>query len=137
MDKTPLHLWIVGGLSLLWNAFGAIDFTATVTSFEPYMGSFPQEAKDYWYSMPWWMFVVWGVGTWGAALGSLFLLLKRRLAVPFFGASLIGIVLTSLGSVIHPAPPGLSAWGFTAVIFVIGCGLFYYAMRMVSSGVLR
>ena len=26
---TPMHLWIVGILSLLWNAFGACDYTMT------------------------------------------------------------------------------------------------------------
>lgn len=27
--KTPWHLWVVGGLSLLWNLFPAVDFTLT------------------------------------------------------------------------------------------------------------
>jgi len=28
---TPWHLWLVGGLLALWNAFGSFDFTATAT----------------------------------------------------------------------------------------------------------
>jgi hypothetical protein len=27
--KTPWHLWVVGILSLLWNAFGGYDYTMT------------------------------------------------------------------------------------------------------------
>ena len=27
--RTPAHLWIVGILSLLWNCFGAYDYTMT------------------------------------------------------------------------------------------------------------
>ncbi|NJS15456.1 MAG: hypothetical protein HC788_13710 [Sphingopyxis sp.] len=29
--KTPLHLWIVGGIATLWNAFGATDYFMTRT----------------------------------------------------------------------------------------------------------
>jgi hypothetical protein len=28
-QKTPLHLWIVAVLALLWNAVGAFDYVAT------------------------------------------------------------------------------------------------------------
>jgi hypothetical protein len=24
--KTPIHLWIIGGVTLLWNAMGAMDY---------------------------------------------------------------------------------------------------------------
>ena len=29
--RTPVHLWIVGILSLLWNCFGAYDYLMTRT----------------------------------------------------------------------------------------------------------
>lgn len=39
-SKVPVHLWIVGGLALLWNAVGAFDYLATQLQFEPYMSGF-------------------------------------------------------------------------------------------------
>lgn len=38
--KTPLHLWIVGGVSLLWNSFGAADYLRTQLQVEAYMSQF-------------------------------------------------------------------------------------------------
>ena len=29
--QTPIHLWIVGGLATLWNAFGCYDYFMTRT----------------------------------------------------------------------------------------------------------
>ncbi|MCP4895894.1 MAG: hypothetical protein GY906_02880, partial [bacterium] len=34
---TPIHLWIVGVLALLWNAMGAFDYLATQLKLEFYM----------------------------------------------------------------------------------------------------
>ena len=41
--RTPVHLWIVGGLSLLWNLVGVWDYTATKLRFEFYLSQFPEE----------------------------------------------------------------------------------------------
>ena len=41
--KAPVHLWIVGGLSLLWNAFGAFDYLMTQLQVEAYMSQFTEE----------------------------------------------------------------------------------------------
>lgn len=69
-DKVPWHLWVVGGLTFLWNGFGAFDFTATVTRFEPYIAGFSQQMRDYWDSFPIWMLLIWGIAVWGGVLGS-------------------------------------------------------------------
>lgn len=36
----PRHLRVVGGLSLLWNAFGAFDYLMTQLQVAAYMGQF-------------------------------------------------------------------------------------------------
>ena len=38
--STPLHLWIVGGLSLAWNAMGGIDYTLTQYKDAAYLAQF-------------------------------------------------------------------------------------------------
>ena len=54
ITKTPWHLWVVGGISALWNAFGCLDFTMTATRNEAYLEPYPQEMLDYWLNMPVW-----------------------------------------------------------------------------------
>ena len=34
--STPWHLWVVGVVSLLWNAFGGYDFIMSATQGETY-----------------------------------------------------------------------------------------------------
>ena len=57
--KTPWHLWAVGGVSLLWNGYGAYDFIMTNTGREEYLraSGFDQAMIDYFLGMPTWMYV--------------------------------------------------------------------------------
>ena len=86
--RTPWHLWLVGVLSLLWNGFGAYDFIMSTTQGESYWraSGMSQAMIDYYNAMPGWMYAPWIVGVWGAVLGSILLLMRRRLAAPVFAS---------------------------------------------------
>src|SRR3712207_1087839 len=90
-SRTPWHLWLVGVLSLLWNGFGAYDYLMTNTQGDAYLRSMglTEAQMAYYDAMPAWMTAVWAIGVWGATLGSVLLLLRRRWAVPVFTASLV------------------------------------------------
>ena len=142
--KTPWHLWLVGVLSLLWNGFGAFDFIQTTTRGEAYMraAGFDDAMIAYYEAMPGWMYVPWTLGVWGAVIGSVMLLLRRRWAVPAFGLSLLGALISLIyGKLIDPpppAPPELAAMSWMPiVILLIAVLLFGYAFNMRKRGVLR
>lgn len=142
--KTPWHLWLVGVLSLLWNGFGAFDFIQTTTRGEAYMraAGFDDAMVAYYEAMPAWMYVPWTLGVWGAVIGSVMLLLRRRWAVPAFGLSLLGALVSLIyGKLIDPpppAPPELAAMSWMPiVILLIAVLLFGYAFNMRKRGVLR
>ena len=80
-SKTPLGFWIISGLSLLWNAFGAFDYTMTQTKNAEYLAAFTPEQRTYFESFPTWMEAAWALGIWGALAGSALLLLRNRHAV--------------------------------------------------------
>lgn len=142
--KTPWHLWLVGVLSLLWNGFGAFDFIQTTTRGEAYMraSGFDDAMVAYYEAMPGWMYVPWTLGVWGAVIGSVMLLLRRRWAVPAFGLSLLGALVSLIyGKLINPpppAPPELAAMSWMPiVILLIAVLLFGYAFNMRKCGELR
>ncbi|WBT05391.1 hypothetical protein PFY01_11755 [Brevundimonas vesicularis] len=142
--KTPWHLWLVGVLSLLWNGFGAFDFIQTTTRGEAYMraAGFDDAMVAYYEAMPGWMYVPWTLGVWGAVIGSVMLLLRRRWAVPAFGLSLLGALISLIyGKLIDPpppAPPELTAMRWIPIfILLIAILLFGYAFNMRKRGVLR
>jgi hypothetical protein len=138
--KVPRHLWIVGVLTLLWNAVGAFDYAATQFRMEAYMSQFTPEQLEYFYGFPAWAVASWAIAVWSSLLGSLSLLLRKAWAVWLFGLALAGMLITFLYNFI--LSDGLSMMGtggaiFTAVIWAIAIFLFIYARAMAKRGVLR
>lgn len=141
--RTLWHLWVVGVVSLLWNAFGAFDFVSTITRGEAYLRemNFDQAMIDYFLAMPDWMYVPWTLGVWGAVIGSILLLLRNRFAVWAFALSLIGAVVSLVyGQLMDPPPltPDMAMMKWMPfAIMLITVLLFVYAFNMRRKGVLR
>jgi len=138
--KTPMHLWVVGLVSLLWNAMGAFDYSATELRLEFYMSQFTQEQLDYFYGFPAWVIAAWAIAVWTSLLGSVGLLMRRRWAVTMFGIAIAGLAVTTLYNAV--LSNGFEIMGdgavvFTAIIWVIAVLLLLYAIRMAGRGVLR
>lgn len=126
-NKTPWHLWLVGVLSLLWNAFGCYIYTMTMMRDPALMASAPPEMVAALDATPVWADAAWALGVWGALLGSIFLLLRRSWAVPAFVVSLIGL----LGTTIWQANAGVPMNVPQAVmIWAIALFLLWYAWTM-------
>ncbi len=146
--RTPWHLWVVGVVSLLWNGGGGgYDYVMSKTLDPGYidlmsstMGLDPQVIVAYFEAFPLWMNIFWAIGVWGAVLGSILLLLRRRLAIHAFVASLVGIAVSTYYQFANPFPgevdtviPAVMAFVVPAIIIA----LIYYAKRMSAAGVLR
>jgi hypothetical protein len=138
----PKHLWIVGILSLLWNAYGAYDYTMTALDPAAYIASvgYGSEVTAWFESFPSWAIAAWAIGVWASVVGSILLLLRSRHAATVFLLSLLG-ALISFGYQFTSDRPAEVAGG-AAVIFpiviLIVIGLqWYYARREAAAGVLR
>lgn len=138
--KTPLHLWIVAVLALLWNAVGAFDYIATQLRLEGYMSQFSQEQLDYFYAFPTWAVAAWATAVWFSVFGSLALLLRRRLAYPLFTISLAAMIISTVHSFALSNGAEMMGSGgvvFSGVIAVISILLVWYSKSMATRGVLR
>lgn len=151
--KAPWHLWVVGVIAVLWNAYGGYDYTLSMTQGATHMaasGMTPDQIAFY-DAMPVWMTAVWAIGVWGGVAGSLLLLLRSKLALPVFAVSFAAFV-TSLVYV-YGLSDGSEVMGFMMqdgvkvassmivimnVVIATGCALFTgYAVLMARKGVLR
>lgn len=139
--RTPAHVWIVGVLATLWNAFGAFDYIMTQTGNEAYLAQFSAEERAFFDSFPAWMEAFWALGVWGALIGSLLLLVRNRHAVAAFGLSLVGIVVGMAYQYLGMEAPDSLTTGAMAVmpwvILAIGVALFLYARKQAAKGVLH
>jgi len=139
---TPWHLWAVGVISLLWNAFGGYDFVMSVTQGETYWraSGMTDAMVAYYNAMPTWMYVPWVLGVWGAVAGSILLLMRNKLAVPAFALSLLGAVGSLVYGLANPMPPLPEAMAVMAympwVIAAIAAVLAAYAWSVSRKGVL-
>lgn len=143
MTKTPIHLWIVGIVSLVWNAGGAMDYVMTRTNAADYMAAQPAERLAMLQDAPFWFGVTWATGVWFSIIGSLLLLLRSRFAGAAFALSLLGLIGSSIytygiaegGSMVAAA--GTAAIVFSIAIPLILLLLWIYARAMTKRGVLR
>jgi hypothetical protein len=139
-ERRPIHLWIVGVASLLWNATGCFDYLATKLPIESYVAQFSEAQLAYLQALPAWFTAFWALGVWGALAGSIALLLASRWAVQAFSVSLIGLIVTTTYTVLFT--DGLAAMGaagaaFSGLVFVVAVLLLIYARRQKTRGVLN
>ena len=132
-ECTPWHLWVIGGIALLWSAMGAMDFVMTQTKNEA--SGFTPEQLTFFYGIP-----AWAIGVWGGVIGALLLLFRKRHAEWVFLTSFLAMVVTTFHN--YVLSNGMDvvgdafSLGLTAVIFFFALGLFLYARAMHKRGVL-
>jgi hypothetical protein len=144
--RTPMHLWIVGVLAVLWNCIGCFDYLMTRMRDTDYLATMmptvdPNAMLAWIDAFPIWAQFGWGLGVWGGLAGSVLLLLRSRWAVWGLGLSLVGAIL-GLGYQIVAAPPLAGADDAVSkampyIIIAIAVALFLYARAMEKKGVLR
>lgn len=137
--KIPVHLWIVGVLSLLWNSYAAYDYLATQFRLESRMGQFEPELLEYFYGIPSWAIAGWATAVWFGLAGSIGLLLRKRWSMWAFGISIAGMFLSTVHGFF--LSNGLEIMGnsylyISVLVWIVAFGLFFYARAMCKQGVL-
>lgn len=140
--RAPIHLWIVGILSLVWNAGGAVDYVMTQFKVEAYLSQLTADQRGFFDNLPMWYEGAWAIGVWFSVLGSLLLLMRSRMAGASFALSFAGLVAASVYTffVLDSSPmrdAGPAAMAFTAAIYVVIILLWIYSRAMTRRGVLR
>jgi len=145
--RAPTHLWIVGVLSLLWNCFGSYDYLMTRMRNMDYLAGMTPPGIDvdtmlaYLEGMPLYAQIGWGLGVWAALVGSILLLMRKRLAIWAFGLSLFGMVLSFGYMFLGPQMPGadqaVAMKYMPLIIVILGIAQFAYARAAAKKGILH
>ncbi len=138
--RTPVHLWIVGVVTLLWNMMGAFDYLATQLKLDFYMSQFTEAQLANFYDFPSWAVAGWAFGVWGALAGSIGLLLRHRWSLWAFVISFGGMAFSSiytLGLSNGAEIMGTTGVIFSVVIWIVAIFLVLYAWKQTKTGVLR
>ena len=135
--KTPWHLWVVGVLSLLWNASGAYVIMSAQSGAAMDMDA--NEIAYYAAQAPWFVALV-DVAVVAPALAAVALLLRSRWAVHLYALSIGAIVVTAAYDIAQGTALLLNDQGWLILECVTVCLAILqlvYAMAMRKRGVLR
>ena len=134
---TPWHLWLVGILTLLFNAMGILSYMTTKLGMLAEMGMTPEQIA-FMDSYPAWANALWALGVWGAFAGSVLLLLRSRFAVPAMWLALVGLIGTTVYNYgMVDVPASMEAPALDVAIWAVTLFLLFYCARMAKAGVLK
>jgi hypothetical protein len=129
-NQTPVHLWIVTDLAVIWYGMGASSYVARQTGRDVIPGL--PHPDPY----PAWVDAAWAFGVWGGLVASLLLLVRARYSVPLFAVSVAGLLVES----VHARPFWLTTSAPSFLVFqgvFVALLLLLYAWRMRQREVLR
>ena len=100
--EVPWHFWAVAAVSLLWNSYGAWDYTSYQLGMAPVIPAVE--------SAPLWATSCWALGVWSSFVGSILLLIRSRYAATAFPVSLVAAAISfawkySVGIIPSPILP--------------------------------
>ena len=133
-SEVPRWFWVCAVLALVWNLVGAGAFLAQMNMD---LAALPIEQQAFYQAVPWWANAGFGLAVFAGTAGCVALLLRRRLAVSLFWASLIGLFV-QLGYAFLIGD-GLQTFGVAGLVMpVLTCSiavaLLVFARRASASG---
>ncbi len=142
-SRAPWHLWLVGVIAVLFNAIGVFDHVMSMAmgrgKYMASAGMTPAQIAHY-EEMPIWMIAVWTVGVWGAMLGSVLLLLRKKRAFPVFAVSLAAFLVSLIYTYVLTDGGEIMGGQMAIVSAVIAALLLFftwYSWLMTKRSVLR
>lgn len=93
VSPPPRWFTVVCVLALLWNLLGVAAFIMQMTMTPEMVAQLPEAEQALYRAMPLWVVIAFACAVFGGALGSIGLLMKKRLAVPLLLLSLIGVIV--------------------------------------------
>lgn len=136
-----MAFWIIGAVALLWNLLGLYAYYSNVTAKpEDLMLQFNPEQIEAILATPAWATSATAIAVTAGVIGSMLLLFRNSLCVPFFALSVVGVVVQDI--YIFGMTDAIEMFGNTPIImqtivFVFAVFLVWYAQRQKKLGVVR
>ena len=139
-NKTGIWFWVISIIALLWNAMGINQYLQQAYRTDTFKAMYPDEkVLEMVLNTPAWVMGAFAIAVFSGFLGSLFLLLRKKIAKPFFLVSLTAVIIQMFYNVFLSG--ALDFYGPGAVIMpimVIGFAIFIicYTIKLETDGLL-
>lgn len=136
-NKPTTMFWVVAAVALIWNAMGVMAYLGTVMMSPEALQALPEDQRALMESTPAWATGAFAIAVWGGVLGSILLLLRKKLASSVFILSFAGIVVQmfhafALANSIEVYGPG--GMVMPAMVLLFGAFLVWYARASAAKG---
>lgn len=136
---TPAPKWYmpVAVIALLWNLMGCWAYLTNVMMKPEDIAALPAADQAMHAAFPTWAVAAMAVAVWGGALGCVGLIMKKKWAVPLFGASLAGLIIQDIGLYQAASESGSSTatvLGMQAFVLIVAIALLVLGRKARSEG---
>ncbi|MGQ4659964.1 hypothetical protein [Lysobacter sp. F6437] len=136
--KRPTWFWVVAVLALLWNLLGLAMAWMQYSMTPDQLAQLPEAQRTLHEAFPLWLWAVDFVAVLAGTLGSILLLMGRRLALPMFWVSLVAVVVL-FGYCLFPGGMievlgAAQALPMPVLVTVIAIFLVWFTRRSIARG---
>jgi hypothetical protein len=136
-NKPATWFWVISAIALIWNLMGVIAYLAQVTMSPEALQALPENERALLASTPAWSTGAFAIAVWGGALGSILLLLRRKLATSILILSFGGVIVQMvhaffMSKSIEVYGPG--GMVMPIMVLVIGIFLIWLSRKATANG---
>ena len=140
LNKPNTWYWIIGVIALLWNGMGVNQYLQQAYNTDAFKAMYPDEkVMEIALNTPSWVMGAFAIAVFGGLLGSILLLLRKKIAKPIFLVSLIAIIIQMFYNVFMSGAMEVYGPGVVIMpIMVIGFAVFilWYTKKSEAKGLL-
>jgi hypothetical protein len=135
--KPATWFWVVSGIALVWNLMGVMAYIMQVAMSPEALQALPENERTLMLSVPAWATGAFAIAVWGSTLGSILLLVRKKIATPVLILSFAGILaqmyynLFMSKSMEVYGPGGLA---MPIMVLVFGVFLIWFSRKSTANG---
>ena len=138
--KPNTVFWIITVIALLWNLMGIFQFLSSTFMLETIVESLPEEQANLYTNMPSWYTIIFGIATTTGLLGSITMLMRKKITVMLFLISLVGVLIIQLYWILGTEAMEVLGLSFTIMpilVIITSIVLYFYNKGAAQKGWLR
>ncbi len=123
VGRVHWSFWLLSIVALIWNALGSMNYLMQMNP--EALADYPEAARVLAETRPAWATGAFAIAVFGGVLGGLLLLLRKSVAVYFFIAALVGVIVTNVHTV--RVPGSSEIWLGSAMSLVVAVFFVWYS----------
>ena len=135
--KPATWFWVVSAIALVWNLMGVMAYIAQVTMSPEALQALPENERTLMESVPMWVTSAFAIAVWGSTLGSILLLMRKKIATPVLIFSFVGILVQMYYNLFMSksmevyGPGGLA---MPIMVLLFGAFLIWFSRKSTGNG---